>query len=101
MPAHGALPILIVPPSNDGAFEPNRSVLAGSTDEARRQDFAREFLAARALEATDSRSAIAAYSALVRSHPEFAETHFRLAQALRSTGVVRRGSPPLSASARS
>ena len=33
----GALPILIVPPSNDGAFEPNRSVLAGSTDEAGRQ----------------------------------------------------------------
>jgi hypothetical protein len=84
----GALPILIVPPSNDGAFEPNRSVLAGSTDEPAREQFARELLAARSLDSTDPRSAVAALSPLVRSHPEFAETHFRLAQALRSTGEM-------------
>ncbi len=83
-----ALPILIVPPSNDGAFEPSRSVLAGSMDQSAREQFARDFLAARALDSSDPRSAIAAYSSLLRSHPEFAETHFRLAQALRSTGVL-------------
>jgi hypothetical protein len=84
----GALPILIVPPSNDGAFEPSRSVLAGSMDQSAREQFARKFLAARALDSTDPRSAIAAYSSLLRSHSEFAETHFRLAQALRNTGVL-------------
>ena len=36
----GSLPILIVPGSNDGSFEPSRSVLSGSTPTAAREAFA-------------------------------------------------------------
>jgi hypothetical protein len=82
----GAIPILIVPASNDGAFEPSRSVLAGPTPEPRRQAFAQEFLKARALDVTDPPGAIEAHRALVTSHPEFAEAHYRLARLLRSRG---------------
>src|SRR5262249_27682354 len=39
----GALPILIAPGSNDGAFEPSRSVLSGDTPIAAREAFARAF----------------------------------------------------------
>ena len=37
----GAVPVLIVPGSNDGAFEPSRSVLSGDTPAADREAFAR------------------------------------------------------------
>ena len=46
----GTLPILIMPGSNDGAYEPSRSVLAGSTPPEKRAAFAREFQAVRAAE---------------------------------------------------
>jgi hypothetical protein len=76
----GALPILIVPASNDGSYEPNRSVLAGSTGPDGRAEFAREFDALRKVELLDCESAIKAYNRLVKWHPEFAETHYRLAR---------------------
>jgi len=82
-----ALPILIVPGSNDGSFEPNRSVLAGSTPPESRAAFARAFEAARAAEASDPDAAIAAYRGLVAQHPEFAESHFRLARLLAGAGA--------------
>ena len=82
----GALPILIVPGSNDGGFEPSRSVLAGSTPEAERAAFAREFGAARAVEDADAPAAIAAYRRLLDQHPEFAEAHYRLARLLVQDG---------------
>jgi hypothetical protein len=82
-----ALPILIVPGSNDGSFEPNRSVLAGSTPEPVRAEFARALMAARAAESSDSTAAIAAYRGLVAQHPEFAESHFRLGRLLAESGA--------------
>ncbi len=84
----GTLPILIVPGSNDGSFEPSRSVLSGSTPAAERTEFARAFQAARALEAPDPVAAIPAYRRLVEQHPEFAESHYRLALGLARTGAA-------------
>ncbi len=43
----GALAILVVPPANDAGFDPNRSYLPAETTSAKREAFAREFLAAR------------------------------------------------------
>ena len=84
----GSLPILIVPGSNDGAFEPSRSFLSGSTPTVDRAAFARAFVRARAIEHDDPNSAIAAYRTLVGQHPEFAESHYRLARLLARTGAV-------------
>jgi hypothetical protein len=83
----GALPVLIVPPSNDGAFEPSRSVLSGSTAVDARAAFARQFEEARAAESANVDASIAAYRALVAQHPEFAEAQYRLAQLLEREGA--------------
>jgi hypothetical protein len=82
----GSLPILIMPGSNDGSFEPNRSVLAGSTPAATREAFDREFRAIEAAEPNDKQAAIAGYRRLIERHPEFAETHYRIARLLAATG---------------
>jgi uncharacterized protein YkwD len=82
----GALLILVVPPSNDGAFEPNRSVLAGSTPVAARLEFEREFRRLRGYESTDPEAAIAGYRRLTERHPEFAESHYRLGRLLARAG---------------
>lgn len=83
----GTLPILIVPPSNDGSFEPSRSVLSGDTPAEARREFARAFLAARAIEADDPGAALAAFRRLAYQHPEFAEAHYRLARSLMRAGA--------------
>jgi hypothetical protein len=83
----GCLPILIVPGSNDGSFEPNRSVLAASTPARERAAFASQFQAIRATEAENAAAAIAAYRRLVEQHPEFAETHYRLGRLLAASGA--------------
>jgi hypothetical protein len=82
----GATPILIAPASNDGAFEPNRSILDGSATAHDRAEFARDFQAAQAAESRDPDSAIAAYRRLLARHPEFAESHYRLARLLADRG---------------
>ncbi len=82
----GTLPILIVPGSNDGAFEPSRSILSGSTPADDRKAFAHAFRVARATEVDDPAAAIAAYRRLVDQHPEFAESHYRLARLLARAG---------------
>jgi hypothetical protein len=83
----GALPILIMPGSNDGSFDPSRSVLKGATPAAARAAFASEFQAARELESREARAAIAAYRRLADQHPEFAETHYRLGRLLAAEGA--------------
>jgi lysophospholipase L1-like esterase len=83
----GSVPILIMPGSNDGSFEPSRSVLAGSTPAGARGDFEREFLAVRAAEPDDGKAAITAYRRLAAQHPEFAETHYRLGRQLAAAGA--------------
>ena len=82
----GALAILIVPGSNDGAFEPSRSVLSSDTPKKSRAEFAAAFQAARNAQATDPANAIEAFHRLVAQHPEFAESHYRLAQLLARSG---------------
>jgi hypothetical protein len=82
----GSLLVLIVPGSNDGGFEPSRSYLAGSTPAEKRSDFAREFQRARAAESGDATASAASYRTLAEQHPEFAETHYRLAQQLTRLG---------------
>jgi hypothetical protein len=83
----GALAVLITPPSNDGAYEPNRSILAASTLPRERAAFANEFQAVRASEAQNPQAAIAAYRRLVGRHPEFAECHYRLGRLLVDAGI--------------
>ncbi len=83
----GALAILVVPPSNDARFDPNRSFLPAQTTRAGREAFAREFMAARQLEATDPARAMALYRSLLEGQPGFAETHYRLAGLLETAGA--------------
>jgi hypothetical protein len=85
----GALAILIVPGSNDGAYEPSRSYLASDVSVLARADFAAEFRAARATEAFDPGEAIASYRGLIAQHAEFAESHYRLGKLLAGTGQNR------------
>jgi hypothetical protein len=82
----GALPLLIIPPGNLGDFAPVRSVMAPTATKAERAAFARAFLAARALEASDPARAEGAYRALLDRQPGFAELHYRLARLLERAG---------------
>ena len=82
----GTLPIFIIPGSNDGDFEPNRSVLEPTADRGARDKFTLAFREARVLEKTSPMAAIAAYRALLRVAPGFAETHYRLARLLADAG---------------
>ncbi|MGP0068573.1 MAG: tetratricopeptide repeat protein [Isosphaeraceae bacterium] len=82
----GTLPVFIIPGSNDGGFDPSRSVLAPETPRAERVAFARSVARARVLEKRDPAEAIRMDRELVASHPEFAETHYRLARLLEHTG---------------
>ena len=78
----GAVPILIVPPANDSGFEPSRSFLRSQTPYADREAIAREFEAARRLEATEPAQAMRDYRALLAREPGFAIAHYRLARLL-------------------
>ena len=49
----GTLAVLVVPPSNDARFDPNRSFLPAETKRADREAFARAFLSVRSLEETE------------------------------------------------
>jgi tetratricopeptide (TPR) repeat protein len=82
----GTLPIFIVPASNDGGYDPSRSVLAPETPRAEREAFAREVARARALEETDPAGALRLDRELVSRHPEFAESQYRLARLLERRG---------------
>jgi tetratricopeptide (TPR) repeat protein len=82
----GTLPVFIIPASNDGGYDPSRSVLAPETPRAEREAIAREVLRARAMEATDPDGALRLYAGMVSRHPEFAETRYRLARLLERRG---------------
>ena len=83
----GTLAILVVPPANDAGFDPNRSFLAAETTREAREAFAREFLTARGLEATDPARAQERYRSLLQAQPGFAETHYRLGRLLKNAGA--------------
>jgi hypothetical protein len=78
----GAIPILIVPPANDADYEPNRSFLPARVPHRLRQEFARDFLAARRREAGDPAASLQSYQMLLAREPNFAETHYRIARLL-------------------
>ncbi len=81
----GTLPIFIIPASNDGGFDPSRSILAPETSRRERDAFALAVAAARDVEDTDPVEAVRRNRELIASHPEFAEAHFRLARLLERT----------------
>jgi hypothetical protein len=81
-----ALPILVIPPGNDGDFEPNRSFLSPTTPRADREAFAEAFQSARQLETRDPDRSIKQYRELLAHQPGFAEAHFRLARLLEQRG---------------
>ncbi len=82
----GTLAILVVPPSNDAGFEPNRSFLAAHARRADREAFGRAFLTVRSLEEAEPARAGVQYRTLLATHTEFAETHYRLACLLEREG---------------
>jgi hypothetical protein len=82
----GAVPVLVIPPANEGGFEPNRSVLAATVPPAERDRVTRAFAAARADEPGAPARALAGYRAILDRHPEFAEAHFRAARLLERAG---------------
>ena len=83
----GALPIVLIPPSNEGGFEPIRSVVPPSTPAAVRRGLESDFSEAGAAE---DRPGVAEglYRALLERHPGFAEAHFRLARLLQASGRI-------------
>lgn len=82
----GATVVLIPPASNDAGFEPNRSYLKAETPRNEREQYRRDFLAARQLENGPPGPAVAAFRALVDRQPTFAESHYRLARQLERVG---------------
>jgi hypothetical protein len=83
----GALVVLVVAPSNDGGFDPNRSFLPAETPRPAREAFARDFLAARQSEAAEPARAVGLYRTLLDRQPGFAETHYRLGVLLDRAGA--------------
>ena len=81
----GTVPVLVIPPSNESGYEPNRSTLPASVSPAERQSFLHDLMTARSSE-SDPAPAMALYRGLIARHPEFAETHFRLARLLERSG---------------
>ena len=85
----GTIAVLVVPPSNDADFEPNRSFLPADTPRLVRQAFARDFEKARSLELTHPDDSMRLYRELSSRFPGFAETHDRLGRLLVSSGRLR------------
>jgi hypothetical protein len=82
----GCVPVLVIPPGNEGGFEPNRSVLEATATPAERRRVEREFAAARAAEGPEPRRALAGYEAILGRHPGFAEAQFRAGRVLEGLG---------------
>ncbi len=80
------LGIFIIPASNDGDYDPSRSYLSPDTPVAERMALARSVAMARARETNDPAAAMQIDREVVARHPEFAETHFRLARLLEQRG---------------
>ena len=83
----GAVPVLVIEPSNEASFPPNRSVLpAYATQEDRRWVESQYRLARQAQTGGDTVRAAALYTELVDRQPGFAEGHFQLARVLEDEG---------------
>jgi hypothetical protein len=84
--AAGILTLVILPPSNVGIFDPNRSILPPETTLAERKSFVGKLDEIKHNEEFDPVRAIAGYRQLIAEQPGFAETHFRLARMLQAVG---------------
>jgi hypothetical protein len=84
----GCVPVLLIPPGNEGGFEPNRSVLADTVSQAERARLTGDFATAHAGEVGDPARALASYRAILERHRGFAEVHFRAARLLERLGDV-------------
>jgi hypothetical protein len=82
----GTLPILIIPPSNEGGLEPSRSVLPATASAAERRWVVETFQAARAVEGSDPARCRALYRSIIDREPGFAEARFRLGRLLETSG---------------
>ena len=78
--------MVIVSPSNEGAFDPNRSILSPDTSLADQRDFMKRLDEVRRTATADPTKAMADYRHLIAEQPGFAETHYRLAQLLETAG---------------
>jgi hypothetical protein len=82
----GAVPILVIPASNESGYEPNRNVLPDHLTHADRDELTARFEGARALEGSDPARATKLYGEITTRWPELAEAHFRLGRLLESSG---------------
>jgi len=83
----GAVPILVIPASNESGFEPNRTVLSARVSQAERAALTERFQQARALETDDPAQSQTRYRSLLDRQPDFAEAHFRLGRLLERAGA--------------
>jgi tetratricopeptide (TPR) repeat protein len=82
----GAVAVLVIPPGNESGFEPNRSLLPAHISVQEREDLTSRYFAARAREASSPAESMKQYRSLIEEHPDFAESHFRLARLLDEAG---------------
>ena len=82
----GTVPLFLIPASNDGGYEPNRSVLPPNTTPEERAQFTRVFESALEVAASDPARGRELLRAIVAAQPQFAEGHFRLAKLLERAG---------------
>jgi hypothetical protein len=87
--SEGILPIVVVPPGNEGDYPPVRSMLGRNVPLMERESFGESFHAARMREQTDPGGARRIYEQLLGRHPEFAELHYRLGKLLVNAGEAR------------
>lgn len=74
----GCVPLLVIPPGNEGGLEPSRSVLPPSVGRAERQRLVAAMGLAAAAAADDPDRAAGLYREILARHPGFAEASFRL-----------------------
>lgn len=80
----GTVPILVIPPSNESGYEPNRSVISARVSRAEREELAERFQKYRSAENQDPLGSMAGYRSILETEPDFAEAHFRLGRLLES-----------------
>jgi tetratricopeptide (TPR) repeat protein len=83
----GAVPILVIPASNESGFEPNRTVLSARVSQAQRAELTEQFQQTRALETDDPAQSETRYRSLLDRQPDLAEAHFRLGRLLERAGA--------------
>jgi len=91
----GAVPILVIPASNESGFEPNRTVLSARVSQAECAELTEQFQQARATEKDDPAQSQTRYRSLLDRQPDFAEAHFRLGTC-RPLGTISRSVWPSS-----